>query len=107
MWSIDNEWWMRTAAFENENFVAFVHPNVAFVADPKGAIVAKLQTNRPAMLIVDLDLNEVTENMHIKDRRPELYKELTVTHTKRGSLIMLPTQGRSESLARLLKAWWM
>jgi len=78
MWHIDNEWWMRTRAYENENFLAFAHPNVAFVADPKGQIVAKLQTNRPAMLVVDVDLSQVTENKHMKDRRPVLYKDLAL-----------------------------
>ncbi len=78
MWHVDNEWWMRTRAYENENFLAFAHPNVAFVADPKGAILAKLQTNVPAMLVCDIDLSKVSDKAHIRDRRPEIYKELTV-----------------------------
>lgn len=78
MWHIDNEWWMRTRAYENENFLAFAHPNVAFVAGPKGEIVAKLQSNRPAMLVTDVDLSQVTDHRHIKDRRPELYRDLTL-----------------------------
>lgn len=77
MWHIDNEWWMRTRSYENENFLAFAHPNVAFVTGPKGEVVAKLQTNRPAMLVVDLDLSQVTSNRHIDDRRPELYRDLS------------------------------
>ena len=76
MWHEDNEWWMRTRAYENENFVAFAHPNVAFVANPKGKILAKLQSNVPGMLVVDVDLSEVTEDKHIKDRQPALYKDL-------------------------------
>lgn len=78
MWHIDNEWWMRTRSYENENFVAFVHPNVAFVADPKGSILAKLQTNIPDMLVCDVDLSRVTSDAHIRDRRPELYRELSL-----------------------------
>jgi len=78
MWHIDNEWWMRTRAYEYEIFLAFAHPNVAFVANPKGQIVAKLQTNRPALLVVDLDLSEVTSNRHMNDRRPELYRDLSL-----------------------------
>lgn len=77
MWHLDNEWWMRTRSYENENFLAFVHPNVAFVSDPKGAILAKLQSNVPSVLVVDVDLSRVSEKTHIGDRRPELYKELT------------------------------
>lgn len=76
MWHLDNEWWMRTRAYENENFVAFVHPNVSFVADPQGRILCKLQSNRPGILLCDLDLAQVTDSRHIRDRRPELYGEL-------------------------------
>ncbi|MEK7409213.1 MAG: carbon-nitrogen hydrolase family protein [Acidobacteriota bacterium] len=76
MWHLDNEWWMRTRAYENENFLAFAHPNVAFVADPKGAIVARLQSNVPGILVCDLDLSQVTESRHLRDRRPELYKDI-------------------------------
>jgi predicted amidohydrolase len=78
MWHIDNEWWMRTRSYENENFLAFAHPNVAFVTDPKGAVVGKLQSNVPGMLVCDIDLSQVTDTRHIRDRRPELYKDLTL-----------------------------
>lgn len=77
MWHLENEWWMRTRSYENENFIAFVHPNVAFVSDPKGQIVAKLQSNVPGMLVCDVDPSQGTETNHIKDRRPELYKAIT------------------------------
>jgi beta-ureidopropionase len=77
MWHEDNEWWMRTRSYENENFIAFVHPNVAFVSDPKGQTVAKLQSNLPGMLVYDVDFSRVTDTTHIKDRRPELYKAIT------------------------------
>jgi predicted amidohydrolase len=75
MWHIDNEWWMRTRSWENGNFIAFAHPNVAFVSDPEGKISAKLQTNVPGMLVCDVDLSRL-RNTDINDRRPELYKEL-------------------------------
>ncbi len=78
MWHIDNEWWMRTRSYENENFLAFAHPNVAFIADPKGQIVAKLQSNMPGMLVADIDLSEATTRKHIEDRRPELYKDIAL-----------------------------
>ena len=76
MWGLDNEWWMRTRAYENENFVAFAHPNEAFVADPKGQLVAELQSNVPSMLVVDVDLSKVTDTVHLRDRRPELYGDV-------------------------------
>lgn len=72
MWGEANEWWLRTRAYENEAFYCFCHPNVAFIANPKGEIVAKLQSNVPDVLIADISLSEVTERM-IADRRPELY----------------------------------
>ena len=75
-WHLDNEWWMRTRAFENELFLCFVHPNVAFIADPEGALVAKLQSNLPGVLVHDVDLDKVGVS-HIADRRPEIYGILT------------------------------
>jgi predicted amidohydrolase len=76
MWHLDNEWWMRTRSYENENFVAFVHPQVAFVSDPQGQLAAKLQTNIPSMLVCDIDLAQVSDKAHIRDRRPELYQDI-------------------------------
>ncbi len=76
MWHEDNEWWMRTRSYENENYLAFVHPNVAFVTDPKGKVIAKMQSNVPGILVCDIDLSQVTEDRHLKDRRPELYRDL-------------------------------
>jgi len=75
MWHIDNEWWMRTRSWENGNFIAFAHPNVAFVTDPEGKVPAKLQTNVPGMLVYDVDLSRL-RNTDIDDRRPELYEEI-------------------------------
>ncbi len=63
---------MRAELQENEAFYCFCHPNVAFIANPRGDIVAKLQSNAPGVLIADISLDEVTEQM-ITDRRPELY----------------------------------
>ncbi|MBM3734854.1 MAG: carbon-nitrogen hydrolase family protein [Acidobacteria bacterium] len=78
MWHVDNEWWMRTRSYENENFLAFAHPNVAFVTDPKGQVIAKHQSTLPGMLVTEVDLSQVTENKHMRDRRPELYKDLAL-----------------------------
>lgn len=38
--------------------------------------MAKRQSNLPSMLFADVDLGQVTEERHLKDRRPELYREL-------------------------------
>lgn len=68
----------RTRSYENENFLAFAHPNVAFVTDPKGQVIAKHQSTLPGMLVTEVDLSQVTENKHMRDRRPELYKDLAL-----------------------------
>lgn len=75
MWGLNNTWWMRTRSYENGNFIAFVHPRTAFVADPRGQIAARLQTNLPAMLVCDVDLSQIRDT-DIRDRRPELYREI-------------------------------
>jgi len=83
MWHLDNEWWMRTRAYENEMFVCFSHPNVAFIADPKGQIAAKLQSSVPDVLIHDVDLDAVRSSM-LRDRRPDLYSILADASVKLG-----------------------
>lgn len=75
MWGLDNEWWMRTRSYENGNFLAFTHPHTALVADPRGELIGKLQTNLPALLVCDVDLSQVNDT-DIRDRRPELYGEI-------------------------------
>lgn len=72
MCHLDNEWWMRTRSYENECWLCFVHPQVAFVADPLGDLPAKLQSNRPGVLVHDLDLTRLPDEMW-KQRRPDVY----------------------------------
>ena len=81
---LDNEWWMRTRAYENQMFVCFAHPCVAFVAGPTGQLDAKLQSNVPDVLVHEIDLAAATGDNHLADRRPELYGILSdVTHPSR------------------------
>jgi beta-ureidopropionase len=75
MWGLNNEWWMRTRSSENGNFLAFAHPRTAFVSDPRGELIARLQTNLPALLVCDVDLSTIKDT-DIRDRRPELYGEI-------------------------------
>ena len=72
MWGLNNEWWMRTRAYENGNFLAFAHPRTAFVANASGDLIGRLETNVPAMLLCDADLSKINDT-DIRDRRPELY----------------------------------
>lgn len=83
MWHLDNEWWMRTRAYENEMFLCFAHPQVAFICNPKGEIVAKLQSNMPGMLVHQVDIDEVSTKM-LRDRRPDLYGNLESSSTSPG-----------------------
>ena len=86
MWSLDNEWWMRTRSYENQMFVCFTHPRVALITNPKGGIDAKLQSSAPDVLVHQIDMSEVTDGNHLADRRPELYGILSdVSHPSRQS----------------------
>lgn len=81
---LDNEWWMRTRSYENQMFVCFAHPAVAFIAGPKGQLDAKLQSSVPDVLIHEIDLATATGGNHLEDRRPELYGVLSdATHPSR------------------------
>lgn len=73
-----NEWWMRTRGYENQCFIAFTHPKVGLVVDPKGDIAAKQEGEDPGVLVCDLDLTKAKEDNHLSDRRPELYLPITM-----------------------------
>jgi predicted amidohydrolase len=70
-----NEWWMRTRSYENQCFIAFAHPKVGFVAGPRGDLAAKADGDAPGFLLSDVDLAEAKDDNHIRDRRPELYRD--------------------------------
>jgi predicted amidohydrolase len=72
-----NEWWMRTRGYENQCFIAFCHPKVAFIVDPKGNIAGKLEGEPAGVLVRDVDLTLARDDNHIRDRRPELYGAIT------------------------------
>jgi len=82
----ENECWMRTRGYENQCFIAFVHPRVGFVVDPRGRIHANEEGDRPALLVCDVDLSDARDDNHIRDRRPELYGIIGQcgTDTERG-----------------------
>ncbi|MCG3198195.1 MAG: Formamidase [bacterium] len=71
-----NEMWMRTRGYENQCFIAFAHPEVGLVVDPKGDIAAKADTPGPDVLVCEVDLTRAKEDNHLRDRRPELYEAL-------------------------------
>ncbi|NLV43476.1 MAG: carbon-nitrogen hydrolase family protein [Candidatus Hydrogenedentes bacterium] len=71
----DNQWWMRTRAFENQCFIAFTHPEQGLVLNPSGDIQAS-QYDTPGVLVCDIDLGEAKEDNHLQDRRSDLYGPL-------------------------------
>lgn len=73
MCHLDNEWWMRTRGFENQCFIAFTHPEVGFVVDPKGKLSGKEEGSEPGLHVVEIDLSQARDDNHLRDRRPELY----------------------------------
>lgn len=76
-----NECWMRTRGYENQCFVAFVHPDVDFVVNPGGKVIAKHEDKDADLLVTDVDLSEAKDDNHLKDRRPELYGIITAPET--------------------------
>jgi N-carbamoylputrescine amidase len=78
-----NEWWMRTRGYENQCFIAFCHPKVAFIVDPKGNIAGKLQGEPAGVLVREVDLTLARDDDHIRDRRPELYGPITAPRPER------------------------
>lgn len=72
-WHSENEMWMRTRAFENECVVCFAHPNVGFIVDGEGQLVAKLQSNVPDVLVNDVDI-AANPNWRFKARRADIYE---------------------------------
>ena len=73
----NNEWWMRTRGYENQCYIAFAHPSVGFMVDPKGDIAGKEESDTPGVLVCDVDLNLAKDDNHLRDRRPELYGIIT------------------------------
>jgi len=69
-----NEAMMRTRSYENECFIAFTHPRLSLVTDPRGDVAAKRLSDSPGILTVDLALDKATTDKHLNDRRPNLYR---------------------------------
>jgi len=67
-----NTCWMRTRAYENECFVAFCHPEVSYICNPKGKVEAFLESNIPGILVHDIDVSKCRDEMFLM-RRTDLY----------------------------------
>ena len=67
---------MRTRAFENGVWVAFVHPKRVLVIDPKGRVIAKNESESDQVVIAKIVLDERVGSGPVRDRKPEIYQEL-------------------------------
>jgi predicted amidohydrolase len=68
---------MRTRAYENSVYLAFVHPNRVMVIDPRGTIVAENHGEGDQLVFAEIDLaDERIGRGTIRHRRPEVYGEI-------------------------------
>ncbi|MEZ5401962.1 MAG: carbon-nitrogen hydrolase family protein [Bryobacteraceae bacterium] len=70
-----NDTMMRTRAYENGVWVAFVHPNRTLVIDPKGTVVAQ-DAGVEELVYATIDPSDKVGSGPIRHRRAELYGEL-------------------------------
>ena len=82
MYGESNEMLMRTRGYENQCFIAFVHPKVSLLVGPEGNIDARRKGEKPGVLVCDVDLARAKDDNHIRDRRPELYAIITAPKDK-------------------------
>ena len=67
---------MRTRAFENGVWVAFVHPKRVLVVDPRGKVIAKNDGEDDQIVTARIVLDERVGSGPVRDRKPEIYPEL-------------------------------
>jgi predicted amidohydrolase len=71
-----NDAMMRTRAFENGVYVAFVHPQRALIIDPRGNIVAQDAGGDDQVVMARVTLDQRIGKSAIRSRKPELYREI-------------------------------
>jgi predicted amidohydrolase len=71
-----NDALMRTRAFENGVWVAFVHPNRALLIDPRGNVVAQNEGEGDQLVYGEVVMDERVGSGPVRDRKPEIYGEL-------------------------------
>ena len=71
-----NDALMRTRAFENSIWVAFVHPKRCLFIDPRGKVIAKDRGEGDELVTARIEIDERVGRGPIRDRRPELYREI-------------------------------
>lgn len=72
-----NDIMMRTRAYENGVFLAFVHPKRCLIIDPSGKIIAQDTGSGDEIVRARITLNDhQSAESPIKYRRPDIYEEL-------------------------------
>lgn len=71
-----NDVMMRTRAFENGVYVAFVHPKRCLIIDPDGEIVAQDSGRGDEIVTARIRLPRDDRRGPIRQRRPEIYSEI-------------------------------
>jgi predicted amidohydrolase len=74
-----NDAMMRTRAFENGVYVAFVHPRRCLMIDPRGEpIAADSGADRDEIVMARIEFDERVGKAAIRSRKPELYGEILI-----------------------------
>lgn len=71
-----NEAMMRTRAFENSVWIAFVHPKSCLIIDPKGTVVARDRSSGDEIVKARIEFDGRIGAGAIRSRRPEMYPEI-------------------------------
>jgi len=71
-----NDIMMRTRAYENGVWLAFVHPKRCLIVDPRGNIVARNTGEGEQIVTARVKLSGGPEPSPIRFRRPEIYGEI-------------------------------
>ena len=71
-----NDVMMRTRAYENGVWVAFVHPKRCLFIDPRGKIIAKDDGSGDQLVTAKIVLDDKPSPGPIRHRRPEVYGEI-------------------------------
>jgi N-carbamoylputrescine amidase len=70
---------MQTRSYESELFIAFTHPGLALITDPRGDVVQCADADETTFVVTEVDLSEANlvrsgPSAHLRDRRPDVYK---------------------------------
>jgi predicted amidohydrolase len=71
-----NEIMMRTRAYENSVWVAFVHPERVMVIDPGGKIIAQDQGQGDEVVLATVRIDDRIGRGPIRHRRPDVYRDI-------------------------------